>query len=241
MLSLNVAADTKTKDTNTSLTQKIEAIDYDLLELETQLDMGIEVSEVLESYASSRYFDYRKGRRVFIYNKIFLINENLYQSDPGTWAESYLKSIRSVSAYGYESFFTKDERIIFLEKAIEIEKSLFERNPMKWAERYADSLYSITLSYGHKQREKEINAIKEAIEVYEKYKGAIFISSSHGMYYLNYDKYKARLEEIGSRELWSSGYRHWIRRYMQWLLLVDILLIVGAFFWLLYFIFSSVF
>jgi hypothetical protein len=151
-----------------------------------------------------------------------------------------LKSIRSVSDYGYESFFTKDERIIFLEKAIEIEKSLFEKNPIEWAERYADSLYSISLA-GHKQREKEINAIKEAIEVYEKYKGAIFISSSHGMYYLNYDKYKARLEEIGSRELWSSGYRHWIRRYMQWLLLVDILLIVGAFFWLLYFIFSSVF
>ena len=46
LLSLNVSADTKTKDTNTSLTQKIEAIDYDLLELETQLDMGIDVFEV---------------------------------------------------------------------------------------------------------------------------------------------------------------------------------------------------
>ena len=46
LLSLNVVADTKTKDTNTSLTQKIEAIDYDLLELETQLDMGIDVFEI---------------------------------------------------------------------------------------------------------------------------------------------------------------------------------------------------
>ena len=46
LLSLNVSADTKTKDTNTSLTQKIEAIDYDLLELETQLDMGIDVFEI---------------------------------------------------------------------------------------------------------------------------------------------------------------------------------------------------
>ena len=46
LLSLNVSADTKTKDTYTSLTQKIEAIDYDLLELETQLDMGIDVFEI---------------------------------------------------------------------------------------------------------------------------------------------------------------------------------------------------
>ena len=46
LLSLNVSADTKTKDTNTSLTQKIEAINYDLLELETQLDMGIDVFEI---------------------------------------------------------------------------------------------------------------------------------------------------------------------------------------------------
>ena len=46
LLSLNVSADTKTKDTYTSLTQKIEAIDYVLLELETQLDMGIDVFEI---------------------------------------------------------------------------------------------------------------------------------------------------------------------------------------------------
>ena len=46
MLSLNVAADTQTKDTNNPLIQKIEAIDYDLLELETQLDMGIDAFEV---------------------------------------------------------------------------------------------------------------------------------------------------------------------------------------------------
>jgi hypothetical protein len=198
--------------------------------------------EVLGSYAKSRYFysALRKGRRLPTYNKIRLINENLYQSDPDTWAESYNDSLRSVySAEG--SYFTKDEKISFMEKSLKVEKSLLEKNPIEWAERYADSLYSISLKYDHKQREKEINAIKEAIEVCEKYKGAIFISSSHGMYYLNYDRYKARLEEIGSRELWSSGYRHWIRRYMQWLLLVDILLIVGAFFWLLYFIFSSVF
>ena len=125
MLSLNIAADTKTKDTNASLTQKIEAIDYDLLELETQLDMGIEVSEVLESYASSRYFDYRKGRRVFIYNKIFLIKEKLYQSDPGTWAESYLESIRSVTHYG-DVYFNKDEIIAFKEKAIKSQLLHFE-------------------------------------------------------------------------------------------------------------------
>ena len=46
LLSLNVAADTQTKDTNNPLIQKIEAIDYDLLELETQLDMGIDAFEV---------------------------------------------------------------------------------------------------------------------------------------------------------------------------------------------------
>ena len=46
LLSLNVAADTQTKDTNNLLIQKIEAIDYDLLELETQLDMGIDAFEV---------------------------------------------------------------------------------------------------------------------------------------------------------------------------------------------------
>ena len=46
LLSLNVAADTQTKDTNSPLIQKIKAIDYDLLELETQLDMGIDAFEV---------------------------------------------------------------------------------------------------------------------------------------------------------------------------------------------------
>jgi hypothetical protein len=81
--------------------------------------------EVLGSYASSRYFDYRKGRRVFIYNKIFLIKEKLYQSDPGTWAESYLESIRSVTHYG-DVYFNKDEIIAFKEKAIKSQLLHFE-------------------------------------------------------------------------------------------------------------------
>ena len=46
MLSPNIVADTQTKDTINPLIQKIEAIDYDLLELETQLDMGIDAFEV---------------------------------------------------------------------------------------------------------------------------------------------------------------------------------------------------
>ena len=65
MLSLNIAADTKTKDTNTSLTQKIEAIDYDLLELETQLDMGIDVFEVSVDASKIKsqllHFEYQLG------------------------------------------------------------------------------------------------------------------------------------------------------------------------------------
>ncbi|HAO90638.1 MAG TPA: hypothetical protein DCQ61_04310 [Gammaproteobacteria bacterium] len=46
LLSPNIVADTQTKDTINPLIQKIEAIDYDLLELETQLDMGIDVFEI---------------------------------------------------------------------------------------------------------------------------------------------------------------------------------------------------
>jgi len=46
LLSPNIVADTQTKDTNNPLIQKIKAIDYDLLELETQLDMGIDAFEV---------------------------------------------------------------------------------------------------------------------------------------------------------------------------------------------------
>ena len=65
LLSLNVSADTKTKDTNTSLTQKIEAIDYDLLELETQLDMGIDVFEVSVDASKIKsqllHFEYQLG------------------------------------------------------------------------------------------------------------------------------------------------------------------------------------
>ena len=65
LLSLNVVADTKTKDTNTSLTQKIEAIDYDLLELETQLDMGIDVFEVSVDASKIKsqllHFEYQLG------------------------------------------------------------------------------------------------------------------------------------------------------------------------------------
>jgi hypothetical protein len=65
LLSLNVAADTQTKDTNSPLIQKIKAIDYDLLELETQLDMGIDAFEVgLDaSIIKSQllYFEYQLG------------------------------------------------------------------------------------------------------------------------------------------------------------------------------------
>ena len=65
LLSLNVSADTKTKDTNASLTQKIEAIDYDLLELETQLDMGIDAFEVGLDASKIKsqllYFEYQLG------------------------------------------------------------------------------------------------------------------------------------------------------------------------------------
>ena len=65
LLSLNVAADTQTKDTNNSLTQKIEAIDYDLLELETQLDMGMDAFEVgLDASKIQNqllYFEYQLG------------------------------------------------------------------------------------------------------------------------------------------------------------------------------------
>ena len=65
MLSLNVAADTQTKDTNSPLIQKIKAIDYDLLELETQLDMGIDAFEVgLDATIINSqllYFEYQLG------------------------------------------------------------------------------------------------------------------------------------------------------------------------------------
>ena len=64
LLSLNVAADTKTKDTN-PLTKKIEAIDFDLLELNTQLDMGMDAFEVGMNAARIRnqllYFEYQLG------------------------------------------------------------------------------------------------------------------------------------------------------------------------------------
>ena len=65
LLSLNVAADTQTKDTNSPLIQKIEAIDYDLLELETQLDMGIDAFEVGLDASKIKsqllYFEYQLG------------------------------------------------------------------------------------------------------------------------------------------------------------------------------------
>ena len=65
MLSPNVAADTQTKDTNSSLIQKIKSIDYDLLELETQLDMGIDAFEVGLDASKIKsqllYFEYQLG------------------------------------------------------------------------------------------------------------------------------------------------------------------------------------
>jgi hypothetical protein len=65
LLSPNVAADTQTKDTNYRLTQKIEAIDYDLLELETQLDMGMDAFEIsLDARKIQNqllYFEYQLG------------------------------------------------------------------------------------------------------------------------------------------------------------------------------------
>ena len=65
MLSPNIVADTQTKDTINPLIQKIEAIDYDLLELETQLDMGIDVFEVSVDASKIKsqllYFEYQLG------------------------------------------------------------------------------------------------------------------------------------------------------------------------------------
>jgi hypothetical protein len=65
LLSLNVAADTQTKDTKSPLIQKIEAIDYDLLELETQLDMGIDAFEVSLDASKIKsqllHFEYQLG------------------------------------------------------------------------------------------------------------------------------------------------------------------------------------
>jgi len=65
LLSLNVAADTQTKDTDSPLIQKIEAIDYDLLELETQLDMGMNAFEIdLDARKIKNqllYFEYQLG------------------------------------------------------------------------------------------------------------------------------------------------------------------------------------
>ena len=65
MLSPNIVADTQTKDTINPLIQKIEAIDYDLLELETQLDMGIDVFEVSVDASKIKsqllHFEYQLG------------------------------------------------------------------------------------------------------------------------------------------------------------------------------------
>jgi hypothetical protein len=65
LLSLNVAADTQTKDNNNPLIQKIEAIDSDLLELETQLDMGMDTFEIdLDARKIKNqllYFEYQLG------------------------------------------------------------------------------------------------------------------------------------------------------------------------------------
>ena len=65
MLSPYIVADTQTKDTINPLIQKIEAIDYDLLELETQLDMGIDVFEVSVDASKIKsqllHFEYQLG------------------------------------------------------------------------------------------------------------------------------------------------------------------------------------
>ena len=65
LLSPNIVADTQTKDTINPLIQKIEAIDYDLLELETQLDMGIDVFEVSVDASKIKsqllHFEYQLG------------------------------------------------------------------------------------------------------------------------------------------------------------------------------------
>jgi len=65
LLSLNVTADTQTKDTNSPLIQKIKAINYDLLELETRLDMGMNAFEIdLDARKIKNqllYFEYQLG------------------------------------------------------------------------------------------------------------------------------------------------------------------------------------
>ena len=79
LLSLNVAADTQTKDTNNPLIQKIEAIDYDLLELETQLDMGIDAFEVGLDASKIKsqllYFEYQLAHLVVVTNNGMNLNK----------------------------------------------------------------------------------------------------------------------------------------------------------------------
>jgi len=64
-LSFNAVADITTGENNVSLTDKIEAINYNLLELDTQLDLGMDAFEINLETLNIRdqllYFEYQLG------------------------------------------------------------------------------------------------------------------------------------------------------------------------------------
>jgi len=65
LLSLNAIADTQTKEDNSSLNQKIEAIDHELLDLEVQLEMGVDAFDINMEASNIRsqllYQEYKLG------------------------------------------------------------------------------------------------------------------------------------------------------------------------------------
>jgi len=65
LLSFNAVADNTTSENNVSLTDKIEAINYNLLELDTQLDLGMDAFEINLETLNIRdqllYFEYQLG------------------------------------------------------------------------------------------------------------------------------------------------------------------------------------
>ena len=65
LFSFNAVADITTGENNVSLTDKIEAINYNLLELDTQLDLGMDAFEINLETLNIRdqllYFEYQLG------------------------------------------------------------------------------------------------------------------------------------------------------------------------------------
>ena len=64
-MSFNAVADNATGENNVSLTDKIEAINFNLLELDTQLDLGMDAFEINLETLNIRdqllYFEYQLG------------------------------------------------------------------------------------------------------------------------------------------------------------------------------------